>query len=163
MEFLEAYPVLRDLLIVCAMLASSTILYYLTKRYVMRCVLFVFRQTPYNWDESLYEQGVFNDLPLLVPAFVLSQGLTFVPSIAVIGQRLITVWVIFILVKFVDKLLSGALNIYNSYDISAGADEDLCPGSETVYLHCSSNHGRDRADRGITLAYLSGLERSQLY
>ena len=118
MEFLEAYPVLRDLLIVCAMLASSTILYYLTKRYVMRCVLFVFRQTPYNWDESLYEQGVFNDLPLLVPAFVLSQGLTFVPSIAVIGQRLITVWVIFILVKFVDKLLSGALNIYNSYDIS---------------------------------------------
>ena len=102
----------------CGMLAASTILYHLTKRYVMRLILVIFRQTPYNWDERLYEQGVFDDLPLLVPAFVLSQGLIFVPSIAVIGQRLIAVWVIFVLVKFVDKLLSGALDIYNSYEIS---------------------------------------------
>ena len=118
MDFLQAYPILRDVLIMCGMLAASTILYHLTKRYVMRLILVIFRQTPYNWDERLYEQGVFDDLPLLVPAFVLSQGLIFVPSIAVIGQRLIAVWVIFVLVKFVDKLLSGALDIYNSYEIS---------------------------------------------
>ena len=93
MDFLQAYPILRDVLIMCGMLAASTILYHLTKRYVMRLILVIFRQTPYNWDERLYEQGVFDDLPLLVPAFVLSQGLIFVPSIAVIGQRLI-VWVI---------------------------------------------------------------------
>jgi len=117
-DFLQTYPILRDVLIMCGMLAASTILYHLTKRYVMRLILVIFRQTPYNWDERLYEQGVFDDLPLLVPAFVLSQGLIFVPSIAVIGQRLIAVWVIFVLVKFVDKLLSGALDIYNSYEIS---------------------------------------------
>lgn len=118
MDFFQAYPLLRDLLIVCALLAVSVIVYRFTKRYVLRFVLFLFRQTPYNWDERLYEQGVFNDLPLLVPAFIFSQGLTFLPAFAEIGERLIAVWVIFILVKFVDKLLTGALNIYNTYEIS---------------------------------------------
>lgn len=118
MAFLDQYPLLKDLLLICLTLIVSTILYRFTKRYMMRFVKFLSKQTPFNWDDRLFEHGVFDDLPLLVPAVILYQGITYIPAITEVGQRFITIWVIFILVKFVDKLLSGALIIYNSYEIS---------------------------------------------
>lgn len=118
MAFFDDFPMIRDLLFIGAVVLFSTVLYHLTKRYVLRLIKFIFDQTPFNWDEQLYEYGVFADLPKLVPAVILYQGITYVPAVAVVGQRFITIWVIFILVKFMDKLLSGALLIYNSYEIS---------------------------------------------
>lgn len=118
MNWFQSYPMLNDLLIFVAMVGLSVLLYYLTKRYVMRLIRLLFQHTPFDWDERLYEYGVFNDLPLLVPALILYQGLIYIPSVTLVGQRFIRMWVIVILVKFIDKFLTGVLSIYNSYEIS---------------------------------------------
>ncbi len=117
-DFLKAYPVLKDFLFVVVLFLFSGVLYYVTKSYVLRFVKYLFSQTKTDWDEQLFDYGVFNDLPQLVPALVLSQGIDYLPRIQGVGQKLINVWIIIILLKFVDKFLSGALMIYNRYEIS---------------------------------------------
>ena len=77
---------------------------------MMRFVVPVKADT-FNWDDRLFEHGVFDDSPLLVPMVILYQGITYIPAITEVGQRFITIWVIFILVKFVDAVIRYLLSI----------------------------------------------------
>ncbi len=115
---LEMHPLLKDIIISVGILLFSGLLYFFTKRYVLRLLKYLFGKTKTNWDEQLFDYGVFNGLPQLVPALVLAQGITYVPRFMPLGQKLINIWIIFILLVTVDKLLSGGLIIYNSYEIS---------------------------------------------
>lgn len=113
------YPILKDLLIAVGLIFFSLLAYHIVKRYLSNLVRLVFSRTKNHWDDILYEAGTFNGLPAVIPAIILYQGVEFFPPITDIAQRVIAVWFVIIATQFVSRLLSGILQIYNTYPISA--------------------------------------------
>lgn len=118
MEFFEQYPIVKDLLLMVGIFLFSAIMHYVTKRYVLRFIKLFVRQTPFKWDDRFEEEGVFDSLPQLVPAIIIHQGFAHIPVLTNFMQRAATVWVIFIVLKFIDKALSAVLQIYNTHEVS---------------------------------------------
>lgn len=116
--FLIDNPIVKDLLFIVGLILIAGILHFIARKYILRLIRFLFSRTKIPWNEELFEWGVFDGLPQLVPALVLAQGLTILRPEGSLGQRLVAIWVIIILVKFVNLLLTGILRIYNTYEIS---------------------------------------------
>ncbi len=115
---LQKNPVLQEIGFGLLLILSCLIIHFVVSKYVLRWLKFVLERTNNHWGMALYEQGVFKKLPRLVPALLLYQGVSFLPTFAVIGRKIIGIWIFFIIIYFLDKLLNGVLAIYNTYPIA---------------------------------------------
>lgn len=101
-----------------ALLLIGLIAYFITKRYVLHFLHRTFQRTKNDWDRILFAEGVFNNLPFLVPAVIFYHGVSFFPSLIEPMRQLIRFWFFWIILLFIDRLLNALLVIYNSYPIS---------------------------------------------
>lgn len=121
-EYLESIGITAlwgEILTGLIMILITLILYFIVKKYILNFLHQLFLKTKTDWDRILYEEGVFNQLPFLVPLLFLYYGVSLFPSLLVAPARgIIRILVFLIMVIFIDRLLTGFLVIYNSYPIS---------------------------------------------
>ncbi len=117
-DFVLTEPIIQEVLYVIGLATLGLILYLFAKHFVLRFLYFIFCQTKRDWDQILFEQGVFKNTPQLIPALILYQGVEFLPTFGDTLQKFLSVWIYLILMTSIDRLLTGALYIYNTYPIS---------------------------------------------
>lgn len=107
-----------ELLFLLALFLCAVALHFLLKRFFMGWLYSVFCRTKAEWDQILFEQGAFRNLPHLIPALVLYQGSIGLPLIGSIVGRFVSAWIVLIIAAFIDRLLSAGLYLYNTHPIS---------------------------------------------
>lgn len=117
MQFLESL-VVQDILILAFALALSSVAYYIVKHYVLQWLSSLFRKTRITWDETLFEQGVFNSVALIIPGILMFRALPFLKVLGNGIAQVLHVWVLVIIAVSFDRLIKAGLTIYNSFPIS---------------------------------------------
>ncbi|MDI9421722.1 MAG: mechanosensitive ion channel [Bacillota bacterium] len=117
MHFLEN-PVVRDLLILLFGLAISAITHRLVKRYVLGWLYRLVRKTPNQWDELVFEQGVFNTLSMVVPGIIMFRIVPYLQVLQDPVSQFLRVAVILVVTLSLDRVIKAGLVIYNRFPIS---------------------------------------------
>lgn len=120
-KFLEWYRqslVVQDLAILLVFGLGALLLFFLLKNVVLRALYVLVKKTKVDWDQILFEEGSFVNIPYLVPAFIMYQSTSFLQVFSEVTQRAVSSWIVIITVLFADKLLTGMLAVYNSFTVS---------------------------------------------
>lgn len=117
MQFLEN-PVVRDVLILLFGLAISAVAYRIVKKYVLGWLYRLFRKTPNEWDELIFEQGVFNALSMVVPGIIMFRIVPFLQVLTDPANQFLKVAVILVITLSLDRVMKAGLGIYSTFPIS---------------------------------------------
>ncbi len=107
-----------ELVFLLALFVFTIVFHLLLKRFFMGWLYKVFCHTKAEWDQILFEQGAFRNLPHLIPALVLYQGSTALPITGSVVGRIMSAWIALIIAAFIDRILTAGLYLYNTYPIS---------------------------------------------
>jgi len=76
-------------------------------------------KTKSKWDDTLIKTKLFEELAHIIPPLILLYFSKFYPhSISSIVSQIIGFWIIIVIIKVIDSLLSAVLEIYNTFEIS---------------------------------------------
>ncbi len=113
---LQAYPLVETTLWVVGVFLLAWLADNLTRRYILRIVSRVVRQTKFTWDDVIFKRRVFRRLAHVAPAIVFYYGAPLVPgipdSLAQFVQRLSLGFIVLIVVLSADGLLTALNDIY---------------------------------------------------
>lgn len=102
-----------------ATLFISILLYYVSKKYLLKVIHKFIHKTKNSWDDIFLKIGFFEQLIYIIPPLIILFSLKFYPqNISSVVSNLIEFWIAIVVIKTVDKFLSGILEIYSAYDIS---------------------------------------------
>lgn len=102
-----------------ATLFISILLYYVSKKYLLKVIHKFIYKTKNSWDDIFLKIGFFEQLIYIIPPLIILFSLKFYPqNISSVVSNLIEFWIAIVVIKTVDKFLSGILEIYSAYDIS---------------------------------------------
>ncbi|ABB45013.1 MscS Mechanosensitive ion channel [Sulfurimonas denitrificans DSM 1251] len=97
----------------------SILLYYLSKKYLLRVIHKFIHKTKNSWDDIFLKIGFFEELIKIIPPLIILFSLKFYPqNISSAISNIVEFWIAIVAIKIVDKFLSGILEIYSAYDIS---------------------------------------------
>ncbi len=117
-SFLDRGIVLEHFIPPLTILLLSVLSYIVVKRFVVRGIHYAINKTRISWDDAFVEHRVFDNLAYLAPAMVIYFGAGTFFQAAHIIQRIISGYVFFVIILIIDRILSAALSIYDSYPIS---------------------------------------------
>ncbi len=107
------WALLSRALAMVAVLVGALAALFLAKRVGLRAVEFLVRRTTVQWDDVLYERGVFSALAWLAPALVIYySAYLFSPAPQGIVQRLLFAYMQTILVITLVRLVNAASVLY---------------------------------------------------
>lgn len=118
LAWMDGYPFVRDLIILGIFGFFGVVSHILLQKYILRGLKYLVRQTRRKWDEILFEQGAFNNLPHLIPALILYQSTEYMTFFVDLAQKAISLWILAIMIRFIDRLLSALLFLYNTFPIA---------------------------------------------
>ncbi|MBT8763553.1 mechanosensitive ion channel family protein [Desulfohalobiaceae bacterium Ax17] len=108
-----------DLVKLAFVFIVSWLSYVVSQKYLLGLINKILTKTKTKWDDVLIKNKVFNQLILLIPAMVFYYGLKALPTLFSYGQKIVSIYVTFIIILVVNKLLDSFVDIYNTYPISA--------------------------------------------
>lgn len=90
--------------------------FFVARRLVLRGVNYIVSRTTTKWDDALQERGVFRKVALLAPATVVFYGgyLFNDPAATDFVHRLVTAYVVAVIVSALGALLAGLLDVYEA-------------------------------------------------
>lgn len=115
----SAETVFELFILALATLFISILLYYVSKKYLLKVIHKFIHKTKNSWDDIFLKIGFFEQLIYIIPPLIILFSLKFYPqNISSVVSNLIEFWIAIVVIKTVDKFLSGILEIYSAYDIS---------------------------------------------
>lgn len=117
MNFLDNLYV-QDSLVIVFVLALSAVAFYLGKRYLLQWLYRLVRKTPNQWDQLLFEDGVFNALALIVPGILMFWAVPLLKVLGAGATQILHVWVLGVVAVSVDRFFKSGLKIYNTFPIA---------------------------------------------
>ena len=105
-------------------LASSTlfialIVYFLSKKYLVKVIHKLILKTKCKWDDVFLQVGLFEEIVHIIPPLIILFSLQLYPeNISSTVSNIIEFWIAVVIIKIVNKFLSGILEVYNSYEIA---------------------------------------------
>ncbi|MBF0226328.1 MAG: mechanosensitive ion channel [Desulfobacterales bacterium] len=96
----------------------AILVYFIFKKWIIAIVNKYALRSKMKWDDVLVEKKVFSTMALLSPALVFYYGMEFYPLITQIVQRLLIIYVLFVLILLGDKLLSAFADIYEKFPVA---------------------------------------------
>ena len=117
MDWLQNQTV-RELLLLLFLGAISSIVYQVVRRYVIKLLHKFFLKTRIRWDQILIEEGVLQSAALLIPVFIMAQGLPFLEVSASFAALLLRLWTLVIAVITFHRLLNVVVAVYNTFPIA---------------------------------------------
>ncbi len=116
-SLLAAHPGLETGAWVVGILVLAGLADTITRRYLLKVIARVVKQTRFTWDDLIYKRRVFRRLAHIAPAIVIHYGVPLIPGIppdlAQFIQRLVMGFVVLIVVMSADGLLSALNDIYS--------------------------------------------------
>ncbi|TAL87264.1 MAG: mechanosensitive ion channel [Rhodanobacter sp.] len=107
-------PGMRLLVAVVLLLILAWLAGLLTRLVLLRIMRGIARRTAWQWDDALFQFGVFRWLARLVPALVIQFGIQLVPGMPPRIERLVGNLAMALMVFFVVKAVSRALSAVES-------------------------------------------------
>ena len=93
--------------------------YWITKKILIHIVEKVFTRNRYQWDDFMYERGVFHRLSLIVPALVVHiASVGFEVRIQLLMQEVVMIYLVGVGVGVINALLTSVDDIYRTYEAS---------------------------------------------
>lgn len=107
-----------NLLAIIGIIFICMIVDLVMKKIVLQIVKKYIARTTNKWDDVLWEYQVFERLARLVPAFILYVLALIFPKYQVWIQRIIAVYIIFIIILVLNKLINAIEHLYWKVDAS---------------------------------------------
>jgi miniconductance mechanosensitive channel len=112
-------PILEYSLLISLSIIISIIGYIIAKKYIIKVIHKLIFKTKSKWDDTLIKTKFFEELAHIIPPLILLYFSKFYPqSISGTVSQIIGFWVIIVIIKSIDSLLSAVLEIYNTFEIS---------------------------------------------
>jgi miniconductance mechanosensitive channel len=99
-------------------LIASLLAYVLTKKVMLRILNHYIKNNKYKFDDIMLEKKVFSRLSQLIPAVVLYSFSKLLPSFNPFLDKLISLYIIVIIVMVLDAILNSFEAIYNTHSVS---------------------------------------------
>ena len=113
LAWLENYPELFTLISVCVLLVAAWVCNWIVKRILVRGIYRALRATPIGNDKTLLDSRVTARFANVIPALIISIGITFVPglpeSVVLVVRNVCSA----IVVLVIALAISGVLNLVN--------------------------------------------------
>ncbi len=104
--------------IVLMVLFISILLYFLTKKILLRLIRAVSKRSKTKWDDYLVERHVFERLTFIVPALVVNSFASLFPTFEVWIRRIAFAVIILCIVMAFDRFLNVVNDIYRGFESS---------------------------------------------
>lgn len=112
-------PILEYSLLIGFSIFISIVGYVIAKKYIVKVIHKLILKTNSKWDDTLIKTKFFEELAHIIPPVIIFYFSKFYPqNISNIISQIIGFWIIIIIVKVIDSLLSAILEIYNTFEIS---------------------------------------------
>lgn len=119
-----AHPIAGPGLGIVTVIGGALLLHLLTQRLILRLAQALVRRTSTDWDDLLFEAGVFRRLAWLIPILLIHAGTPLIPllepALIEFVQRLARATMVLVVLLALMGLLSGINTIYSRYDIARG-------------------------------------------
>ena len=93
--------------------------FFVMRVYVTRLFRGLSKHTKTVWDDIIVEKKVLGVLSYLAPILVFHVGLKYFPQVSATGRHILGVALFVLFIVLVDRLLSCALAVYQTYPMSA--------------------------------------------
>jgi len=117
-DLTAVHPLLPTLLGLLVLFLAALLATFLTKRLWLTLVRNLVTRSHSTWDDALVQQNVFGRLALLVPAWLIIEGIELVPGVPdaldSVVQNVATAWVMLIIVLVVNGCLAAINTIYEA-------------------------------------------------
>ncbi len=121
-ELLGASEGLAPLVGLFIVFVAALVIDFIARRVLLRVVRKAVEKSPFDWDDALVEQKVFQRLSHLAPALVIYFGLSSIPDIPemarVLTLRVTSAFMVVILVNAANGFLRAANKVYSENPIS---------------------------------------------
>ncbi len=118
------HPIIGPLIGVLTLVSAALLLHLLTQRLILRAIEVLLRRTASNWDDLLFEHGVFRRLAWLIPVMLIHTGTPLIPLLSPelvdLVQRLARSWMVLIMVLSLSSTLSAINAIYGQFEVARG-------------------------------------------
>lgn len=99
-------------------LFASLIAYVLTKKVLLRILKHYIKNNKYKFDDIMLEKKVFSRLSQLIPAVVLYGFSKWLPNFNPAMDKLISLYIVVIIVMVLDAILNSSEAIYKTHSVS---------------------------------------------
>jgi len=99
-------------------LFASLIAYVLTKKVILRILKHYIKNNKYKFDDIMLEKKVFSRLSQLIPAVVLYGFSKWLPNFNPAMDKLISLYIVVIIVMVLDAILNSSEAIYKTHSVS---------------------------------------------
>ncbi len=96
----------------------SILLYFITKKILLRLIRAITKKSKAKWDDALVNRRVFERLTPIVPALVVNSFATLFPAGEVWIRRIAFAVILLCIVMAFDKFLDAINDIYRGYEVS---------------------------------------------
>ncbi|MFA8449343.1 MAG: mechanosensitive ion channel family protein [Bacteroidales bacterium] len=118
----ESYGALLNLFDIIISLIIAIGLFYIIQRFAIRYINKLIRRSKTKWDDIMMEKGVFKRLILLIPAILLHillpMALVGNPETLIFFQKILNIYIIFVIALVINSGLNAANGIYSYYQVS---------------------------------------------
>ncbi len=112
MEFvlsLWQQPVARKWLSLLALLLGSWLIGIFLRRLVLPIIHIIVKRTPWQWDDVLFDAGVFKRFIRLIPPLIFYNALEYVPNLSERGEERLGSFAMAIIILFLMRAVSAVL------------------------------------------------------
>jgi miniconductance mechanosensitive channel len=123
-DWIDSYPGAAALTSAAILLLVAALAYFITRRYLLRVIERIIRNTRTRWDDALLENEVLRRAAFLAPIFVLYFGVQLIPHVPEDAEAAAMRFVLALFALTILLLLSSILTtinaIYSTYPIARG-------------------------------------------
>jgi miniconductance mechanosensitive channel len=123
-DWINSYPAAASFTSAGILLLVAALAYFITRRYLLRVIERIIRNTRTRWDDAFLENEVLRRAAFLAPIFVLYFGVQLVPHVSEEAEAAAMRFVLALFALTILLLLSSILTtinaIYSTYPVSRG-------------------------------------------
>ncbi len=116
--FGAAYPWIAHLAKVLGVLALSWVVYFLTKRYLLRWLAVIVRRSKSRLDDMLLRSRVFHRLALIPPAIIIYSFAPLAGGWETLVRRVMTAVLVFVSLLVLDAALTALNEVYSTLRVA---------------------------------------------
>ena len=110
-------PELANWVYLFVLIFGCTLVYYLSKKILIRALSTFFKKTKTDLDDILLEEKVFNRLSFLIPLVIFYQFQEYLPGPAILYQRMIIALIVLMMMLTLGSIISSMNKIYEHLEI----------------------------------------------
>jgi len=113
---------LKGIIIVLALLVLSLLVFYISRKIIVKILHEIAKRTETTWDDIMVERRVFHRLAYIAPAIIihelmpnmLKDYLTWI----IIIQAVLEIYMVLIIIIVMDAFFSALIDIYQNYEVA---------------------------------------------